>query len=454
MDAKQSKNFFAQLVEDLPATATNSPNVGQPGKSIAKPFLRETADSTLRIEVWNYTSTPYLKGDIVVVNVDNYGICRVIDALSDSGMYVSVGATGTSRPELNKMIYASGDTAANQLAAISVSANNTLSPQTKMTQYANPFNFRPGAPALFANARGFGYCYTDGAGNADQDKPYKMAEGLIPVAQDSRLHFRIPANDTKVYNFGDPVFVVSNGVNYELGNAAYDHDGAIVAICDSEKKAAVDFDFWMPFNPAGFVCSIDEQTFPGTSPGNLTPGDRFGYSRDNNGNVYYDYQRGDFVFTNGRQQLFNPIYVQQYRVTAGTSYPVAVYFDGNTVNPYLVDIPLSLSQWLANYGRGSLKPEICDGDLIACLVDASGSTPFITPISFPMDYGFGVRMFFSAPPSGRLWQADQPQNNDIISITGSWNGKVAIDPNGTDLNIVAGGGIYEKITDNTVLVQG
>lgn len=466
MDSKQSKNFFAQLVEDLPATATN--DNGQPGKSIAKPFLRETADSTLRIEVWNYTSTPYLKGDIVVVNVDNFGICRVIDALSDSGLYVSNsgnnGLNVKQRPNLNKMIYATGDASANQLASINVSVNNTISPQTKRNQYANPFNFRAGPPTLFANVHGFGYCYTDGAGANDQNKAYKMAEGMIPVAQDARLHFRIPANDTKVYNFGDPVFVVSNGVNYELGNAVYDHDGAIVAICDSEKKAAVDFDFWMPFKPAGFVCSIDEQAIPGANVGSLTPGDRFGYSRDNNGNVYYDYQRGDFVFTNGRQQLFNPIFVQQYRVTAGTNYPVAVYFDGNTVNPFLVDIALTESQWLSLYGRGTLKPEICDGDLITCLVDASGSSPLITPISFPMDYGAGCVMFWNSAPTNRLW-VNVPdstvnvnwQAGDIGVFGGAgsgWFNTVALDPNGTDLNLRAMGGWYQKQRDNSVLVMG
>lgn len=462
MDAKQSKNFFAQLVEDLPATATNSPNVGQPGKSIAKPFLRETADSTLRIEVWNYTSTPYLKGDIVVVNVDNFGICRVIDALSDSGMYVSNsgnnGMNMRTRPQLNKMIYATSDASANQLASINVEYENTFSPQTKKTQYANPFNFRSGPPTLFANVRGFGYCYMDGAGSADQDKSFKMAEGLIPVAQDSRLHFRIPANDSKVYNYGDPVFVakVPGSTVFEISPNAYVYDGAIVAICDSEKKAAVNYDFYMPFRLAGTMSSIDEQ-------GGVR-GARYGYWRDNNGDVYVDTTRGDFVYTSGGQRLYSPIYVQQYRVTAGTNYPVAVYFDGNTVNPFLVDIPLSLSQWISQYGRGTLKPEICDGDLITCLVDASGSTPFITPISFPMDYGENCVMFWNSAPSARLW-VNVPdstvnvnwQAGDIGVFGGAgsgWFNTVAIDPNGTDLNLRSMGGWYQKQRDNSVLVMG
>lgn len=454
MDAKQSKNFFAKLVEDLPATGTNESTNGQPGKSIAQPFLRETADSTLRIEVWNYTSKPYLKGDIIVVNVDNFGICRVIDALSDSGMYISNsgnnGWNTRTRPNLTRMIYATGDSSANQLASINVSVSNTISPQTKRNQYANPFNFRAGPPTLFANVHGFGYCYTDGAGANDQNKAFKMAEGLIPVAQDARLHFRIPANDTKIYNYGDPVFVakVPGSTVFEISPNAYVHDTAIVAICDSEKITAVDYDFYMPFRLAGTLSSIDEQVGVGR-------GTRYGYSRDNNGDDYIDTTRGDFVYTLGGQRLYSPIYIQQYRVTAGTNYPVAVYFEMRVVSsPTMYDIPLSDSQWIANYGRGALKPEICDGDLITCLVDASGSTPYITPISFPMDYGYGVRMFFSSPPNGRLWQADIPQNNDIISINGSWHGKVVTDPNGTDLDIVGGGGIYEKITDNTVLVQG
>lgn len=459
MDSKQSKNFFAQLVEDLPATATN--DNGQPGKSIAKPFLRETADSTLRIEVWNYTSTPYLKGDIVVVNVDNFGICRVVDALSDSGMYVSNsgnnGLNVKQRPNLNKMIYATGDASANQLASINVSVNNTISPQTKRNQYANPFNFRAGPPTLFANVHGFGYCYTDGAGANDQNKAYKMAEGMIPVAQDARLHFRIPANDTKVYNYGDAVFVapVAGSTVFEICQTASVYNGgAVVAICDSEKNAAVDYDFYMPFKLAGTLSSIDEQA-------GVSLGSRYGYSRDNNGDDDVDATRGDFYYTLGGQKLYSPVYVQQYRVTAGTSYPVAVYFDGNTVNPFLVDIPLTEAQWLSLYGRGTLKPEICDGDTITCLVDASPSTPHITPISFPMDYGENCVMFWNSAPSARLW-VNVPdstvnvnwQPGDIGVFGGGWFNTVALDPNGTELNLRSMGGWYQKQRDNSVLVMG
>lgn len=459
MDAKQSKNFFAELIEDLPATQTNAG--GAPGKSIAKPFMRNTADSALRLEVWNYTSIPYLKGDIVVIDVDNYGIARVIDALSDSGMYVSRYSSGVNtpssygRPNLSNMVYAKGDTAANQLSSIYVQGNDTISPKTKRNQYANPFNFRVGPPALFANVHGFGYCYMDDAGDNDADKKYKMAEGMIPVAQDSRLHFRIPANDTTDFSYGDKVFLKGGcGAHFELSpNSAYDHAGCIVGICDSEKHQAVDYDFWMPFKPAGMLCSIDETVTSGNY-GATYPGGRFGYVRDNDAKAYMDLGRYDYTQLMGGQIFYSPLFVKQYQAVAGTSYPVAVEMSDDWRYPDPVDIQLSTSQWMSNYGRGALRPEICTGDLITCIVDASGNTPVITPISFPMDYGYGVRMFFSSPPNGRLWQADIPQNNDVISITGSWHGKVVTDPNGTDLDIVGGGGIYEKITDNTVLVQG
>lgn len=492
MDIDQTKNFYVVLLEDLDAAVTNGGNPKSyrtVGKSVGIPILYKGANSEQinghdkRLEVYNYTSFCFLKNDIVYVNVDNFGIARVIQGWSQSGNYVCFSNNNISAPayyapnqsgtpQTRQLLYTTGDSDYNEMATMKT---DDLSPYDHIPQqhptYANPFNFRPGPPCLFAPVKGFGYHKTDGASlQDDTDKAAHMADGYIPVAQDSRLHFWIPAGDTTVFNYGDPVFLKKHyGTCYSLSNTS---EWSIVGICDSEKKTTLDYDFWMPFRVAGTFESIDELNLYGAGYGNINDGDRFGYEPTSAGDPVLSptFDRADFVMLRSHQPFYSPIFTHLFQVTAGTNYPVAVLWDFETDSPngitaQPVDIPLSESLWMSLYGQGTLKPEICQGDHITCIVDASGSTPFIRPVSFPMDYGAGCCMFWNTPPSTRLWVSVPDatvnpnfQQGDIGVFGGAgsgWFNKVALDPvNGTDLNLRAMGGWYQKQRNNTVLVMG
>lgn len=448
MEPNQSKNFQIQLLEDLPAGVNDGSNT-QYGKSIGAPFSRQICDTTIRIEVFNYTSKAYKKGDIVFINVDNYGFARVIEGDADSDLYVGT-PYGNGTPELKRFIYATGDSDFNQLAAMGVTTVKSSS--AVINKKANPFNFRPVAPCLFANVKGFGYYKTDDSADPNQPKKaYNMVPGYIPVAQDARLHFTIPANDQTVYNYGDLVFVTKSGDSFIVSNSP---TGSIVAICDSEKKTAVNYDFYMPFKVAGFMQSIDEAATSGVGGS----GERYGFSLDGAGpQLKYDETRGDFINLYTGQQFYSPLFVDRFRVVAGTNYPVAVeWYDGQTN----YDIELSLSNWLSIYGPSTLQPEICSGDIITAIVDASGTTPKITPIQIPMDFPAGTVQLYLTRPNKRLWQAvdyvnDWGWNGSTVGGYGAYfNATLKTDPAGTELDIRPKLGAYVKVSDNTVLVQG
>ena len=490
METNQSKNFYVSLLEDLPSAVTNggTPNSYQDvGKSVGVPMLFknvngvETPDNNAkRIEVYNYTRQAFLKGDVVYVSVDNFGIARVTQALSQSGNYVCFSNNNIPSPAYNapiqqgtpqtrQLIYTTGDSDYNELATMKT---DDLSPYDHIPsprpQYANPFNFRPGPPCLFAPVKGFAYHKTDDSSQQNNpDKAVNMADGYIPVAQDSRLHFWIPKGDTTVYNYGDHVYLQRrNGTCYSVSTTS---DYSIVGVCDSEKKTTLDYDFWMPFRVAGTFESIEELTY-GNHP--MGAANRFGYEPTSAADprALETYDRADFLVLRNGQPFYSPVFTHLFQVVAGTNYPVAVLWDFSSDSPngltaQAVDIPLSESQWLSLYGQGTLKPEICQGDHITCIVDASGSTPFIRPVSFPMDYGAGCFMFWNTPPSARLWvnvtDADVNPNFQLgdIGVFGGagsgWFNKVALDPvNGTDLNLRAMGGWYKKQRDNSVLVMG
>ena len=488
METNQTKNFYVSLLEDLPSAVTSGGAYHDVGKSVGVPMLFKNANTVLtpdnnakRIEVYNFTNYSFLNGDIVYVSVDNFGIARVTQALSQSGNYVCFSNNNIPDPEYSspvqqgtpqtrQLIYTTGDNANNDLSTIKTDDLSQYEhiPRPRPT-HANPFNFRPGPPCLFAPVKGFGYYKSDSAAIAnDPDKARYMADGYIPVAQDSRLHFWIPKGDTTVYNYGDKVFLKKQfGTCYSVSTTS---DWSIVGVCDSEKTTTLDYDFWMPFRVAGTFESIEELTYYGA--GTYNAADRFGYepTSANDPRLVGTFDRADFVILRSMQPFYSPIFTHMFQVVAGTNYPVAVLWsfssdspNGITAQP--VDIPLSESQWLSLYGQGTLKPEICQGDHITCIVDASGSTPFIRPVAFPMDYGAGCCMFWNTPPSARLWvnvtDADVNPNfqqGDIGVFGGAgsgWYNKVALDPvNGTDLNLRAMGGWYRKTRDNSVLVMG
>ena len=81
-----------------------------------------------------------------------------------------------------------------------------------------------------------------------------------------------------------------------------------------------------------------------------------------------------------------------------------------------------------------------------------------------MDYGAGCVMFWNSAPSARLW-VNVPDSTVNVNwqagdigvfggAGGGWFNTVALDPNGTDLNLRSMGGWYQKQRDNSVLVMG
>lgn len=473
-----TKNFTVTLLTDLPSAAANTATNFSPGKGVGRIDGITENGGNRRLEVYNYTVISFRKNDHVVVCVDNFGRARVVGSTYDYPLICAdgggAGSAAQYAPSMTKVIYSQNDNNNITLAAdtpenVGILNIDTGNPGAIQAGQYNPLHFRAGQPCIYANVAGFSRHILERDAVLRSEGPPALAgnipAGMIPISQDSRLHFRIPANDTRTFSPGDIVFLQKSGSSHwELATTQV---GSIVGVCDFEKTTTQNFDFWMPFYPLGFMQSFVESwasAQQGTS--------RYGYviSSDNT-KCEIDGGRGDFVRMKNGQQWYNPIFVERFRVTAGTSYPVAVEWLGDWTITY--DIELTEAQWLDIYANrnsyygthNGLMPNIYSGDYITCIVDGSGQTPSFTPINFPLDYGAGMRLYCDGAHSpGRDWIIDQDFLNDvvggvasttIVTMRGSFaGGKFLTDQNGTEIPAMTTVGAWYKKQRGNALVCG
>lgn len=468
-----TKNFTVTLLTDLPSAAANTATNFSPGKGVGRIDGITENGGNRRLEVYNYTVISFRKNDHVVVCVDNFGRARVVGSTYDYPLICADGGYGAASPTMTKVVYSQNDYTDKKLGAdtpANVGLLNLDSGQPGGMQAGsfNPLHFRPGQPCIYANVAGFSRHVLEADAVSHSTQPPELANnipcGMIPISQDCRSHFRIPANDSRTFAQGDIVFLHNAGAHWELATTQI---GSIVGICDWDKTQTQNFDFWMPFYPLGFMDSLVDSW---TSAQQYST--RFGYAIGNdNTKCVGDAGRGDFVRMKNGQQWYNPIFVERFRVTAGTSYPVAVEWLGDWTITY--DIELTEAQWLEYYAHNNthygthngLMPNIYSGDYITCIVDGSGQTPSFTPINFPLDYGAGMRLYCDGSHSpGRDWIIDQDFLNDvvggvtsttIVTMRGSFaGGKFQTDQNGTEIPAMTTVGAWYKKQRGSALVCG
>lgn len=131
-------------------------------------------------------------------------------------------------------------------------------------------------------------------------------------------------------------------------------------------------------------------------------------------------KRIDYIFKNKRY-AYEPIFLQEGYAVPGTVQAVGIAIEGKTY-----DVQFKITSTLS-YSLPHFYPDIWEGDNITVKVDASGATPVIRAIEYPIDFKEGTylltdTMYGSGNDGWRGWEdmtnalfGNLP-NNTVISV--------------------------------------
>lgn len=206
------------------------------------------------------------------------------------------------------------------------------------------------------------------------------------IGCDCREFFTIPASSSSNINTGD-VYNIGHGSSSATSNAWVPtaNVGGRIAVSQIKTPAGFNKAVRVPF-----YCPESNIGYEPKRASNVLDGCRCGVASNEH---QFTLNRFDYLYINGKY-VYEPVFILTTQAVAGSGSGVYVTINGSN---YQVTFRSSFQY------PNIAVPDIYAGDEITVRINASGSTPVITPVTYPTDYATGTIIGgFQSP--GRGWE--------------------------------------------------